>query len=130
MEVVEVLIGADTVKIMAIALVVIAVAIILGIRLLGQALATFKRGNEKWEELTRNLTQTVQSQLEATKTLIEIVEVASKSYRELREMMKDNQSELDDMRARMEGVIVEAGAIDKMILTKLDAILAELKGSR
>lgn len=126
MEVVEVLVGTDTVKIMAIALVVIAITIGLAVRLASQWFNASKEINEQWKTMATTLTNALESQLAATETLIDLVEVASKSYDELTRMIRENHGLITDMRNRIEGVIGEAGVVDKQVVAKLDAILDAL----
>lgn len=130
MEVVEVLIGVDTVKIMSIALVVIAITILVGLRMLSQLLGSIRDGNKKWEDMAGALTDALKSQLTATNTLIDLTSVTSKSYDELARMAEANHTAIIDMRTRIESVIGAAGAVDEQVVAKLDAILSAVKNGR
>lgn len=130
MEVVEILVGVDTVKIMSIALVAIAITILFGLRLLAQMLGSIRDGNRKWEDMAGALTDALKSQLAATKTLIELTSVTSKSYDELARMAEANHDAIIDMRERIESVIGAAGEIDEQVVAKLDAILSAVNHGR
>lgn len=130
MEVVEVLVGVDTVKIMSIALVAIAITIGVGLRLLSQLLGSIRDGNKKWEDMAEALTDALTSQLAATKTLIELTSVTSRSYNELARMAKANHDAITDMRERIESVIGAAGEVDEQVVAKLDAILSAVNHGR
>ena len=130
MEVVEILVGVDTVKIMSIALVAIAVTILFGLRLLAQMLGSIRDGNRKWEDMAGALTDALKSQLTATNTLIDLTSVTSRSYDELARMAEANHAAITDMRERIESVIGAAGAVDEQVVAKLDAILSAVNHGR
>lgn len=130
MEAIEVLVATDTVKLMALALVIVAITVLLGIRLMGQALKAFNSSNENWNMLIENMSKSMSTQTAATESLIEAVSVASKSYDELArkvEHVNNNHDILVALKEQIEATIQAAGVIDDTILVKLDEVLKILK---
>mgnify|MGYP001024158650 CR=1 FL=1 len=126
MEVVDVLIATDTVKLMSIALVIVGITVLLGMRLLGQAISAFRQGNDRWDKLISGMIDAVKAQTEATESLLELTETTSKSYTELSlkvDKVHANYDILIQLRTVIERAIQESAVVDQTIIAKLDALL-------